>query len=181
MAGGAEVGERAAGLAVGVLGGAEAGRFAARSILLHAAAKATTKEAVRDDLPEGLFPVDGLSVAGRVGRFELAEELPGTLAVSPDQERSSSTAVPTERIVAGLLDKLPMAQHEGLMRHWKDFFAAHGDLPPLVDETLLERSKQFLEQLRSRTSTTARGSVSFTPSKPSAVSDQPSARKKKAA
>lgn len=136
---------------------------AARSIVLFAAAKATEKEAVRDDLPVGIFPVADLVLSGRVGRFSIEESLQGDLAVSPDQERSKSQSVPTERIVAGLLDKLPAAAIDGTMRHWKDHFTQHGDLPPLTDETLLDRSKQFLDQLRSRTTTTARGSVSFTP------------------
>lgn len=136
-----------------------------RAVLLHAAAKLAADRADRSELAGGdAFEVD-LTIAGTINGKHAAEELAaGRLVVNHDQERKSSKACDTSHLVALLLEAIPPAKRRPLLANLPRHFEDHaGELPGVRDAKATDQASQLLAELRSVTTTTARGSIRFSP------------------
>jgi hypothetical protein len=133
---------------------------AATAVLWAAVADVAKREGNRDDLAGGGKHDVKLNVVGEVDGQPIAHVLAGVLTVNHDAERASSTGPKIEEVVALLLAKMGPKVRQALVAEIVNQFEAGGELPP-TDETAVELATAMLARLRTKKTTTARGSVRF--------------------
>lgn len=116
--------------------------------------------AARDLLIAGETIDVRLSVEGTVGEKIVAETVIGQLQVGHDEPTSTSTTPDQDHLVALLLERMPKTKSDELLATLPATYTQLGTLPEVSDEKR-NQAKALLEQLRSRTPSTRRGTVRF--------------------
>jgi len=133
-----------------------------RASLIHALLYQLKKLAVREDLSPGMTTPIQATIRGTVGSTAVEESIDGVLTVGHDSEAASSSGAPAEQVTAVLLDQLPEARRQLVLRSLPDKYRKEQRLPEVPKERL-EEARQFLKQLRSTRTVTRRGTVRFAP------------------
>ncbi|MGB0888743.1 MAG: hypothetical protein ACPGWS_00540 [Solirubrobacterales bacterium] len=135
-----------------------------RSIVLHAAAKLAADRADRGELTGGdSFDVD-VTITGTVnGKHRHEERVTGGLLVNHDASRKSSKACDATELVALLLEAIVPTKRRQILASLPRHFAEAGVLPDRKEDRSHDQAKHLLAELRSCSTTTAKGSVRFAP------------------
>jgi hypothetical protein len=115
------------------------------------------KRADRDQIPLGSTSVDVL-IEGRIGRAKISEHVVGRLDVGGPTQAAASEAADADHLIAILLDAIPDAADR--QQAIAKFHAANKFLPS-IDPAKVEAAKAWRALLRSHTTKTKAGAITF--------------------
>lgn len=137
-----------------------------RAIIMHALANFCKKQADRSQLKAGdAFNVD-LAISGTIGNQKVEEACRGSLTVGHDTTKNSSNGIAPAKLVAFLLhaDPKTAAKRAEQLR----VLAANGKIGEKITADQEAQAEGLVKLFNQSTSTTSRGSVSFSVEKAAA-------------
>lgn len=141
----------------------EAKQAAQANVLWAALASYAAKRQDRDGLAGGDKHEVALTVAGSIDGAWIEVELVGELLVNHDQQCASSVAPDYARLVAILLEEIPVRRRLRLVSDLPAMLVEAGELPTPSDAETDGIAEQLLKSLRQTKTTTRRGSLRFEP------------------
>ncbi len=142
---------------------AEARQARTLNVLWAALASYAGKHQDRDALEAGGRHRVAVMVSGDVDGQWVDEELTGELLVNHDQACASSVAPDYARLVALLLEEIPVRRRLRLVGELPARLRTEGELPAAEDPDNGRLAEELLKNLRQQKTTTRRGSVRFDP------------------
>lgn len=133
------------------------------NVLWAALANYGGKHSERDALQAGDKHAVAVTVAGSIDGEWIEADLTGELLVNHDQQCASSVAPDYARLVALLLEEIPLRRRQRLVADLPARLVEAGELPGPEDSSLVDVAEVLLKKLRQTKTTTRRGSVRFEP------------------
>lgn len=138
-----------------------------RAVLYSALASVAKKRSNRALLfGGGFYPVD-VKITGKCGRGTVNETVKGELLVGEDSVRNSSSACDQAELLACVVAGIETPVRDRIFKTIRETFATKGTLPT-VDAAVVAATDALLTELRSNTSETKKGDVTFKPAKEAA-------------